>query len=676
MTRIAIDIGGTFTDVIGLDDKGDISYTKVLTTYPDPTTGFFEGLRKLGWSNAEYLGHGTTLATNALLTGGGARTALLTTRGFRDVLEIRRTHRRTLYDIYEAIPPPLVPRDARFEVTERVGFDGSVITALDEAEVRAVAREIRSQGFGAIAVCYLFSFVSDQHEQRTRRILEEELPELRHNIAVSSEILALHREYERTSTTVVSAMLMPQLREYFAGLEAQVKTSGAADNLLVMQNTGGLVSPRRAGDVPVLMLLSGPAGGTTATSFLGQLWGEKRLLAFDMGGTSTDVSAVVGGRPDVRLDFEIGGYDVSYPSIDIHTIGAGGGSQATVDPHGRLSVGPQSSRSTPGPACYGRGGEIPTVTDANVVLGYYDPEQLLGGELRIDPALAIRAVETFVARPLGLDVREAARGIIAIVNSNMMHALRFVSIERGRDPRDYALVPFGGAGPIHGAAIAQELGIKRVLVPPAPGCTSAMGILAADLRHELVKAVHSKLAQVDASVLTATVAQMTADAHALLRQEGIRPQSVRINAAADLRYLGQAYELTIPIPAGRSDALVRQLGERFHREHKRRYGHALTDERVEIVNLRVSGIGLTAKPVLNGQGPSRSELLDAHVRDRPVYVGRNETLTVPIFERSRLGPRTQLPSPCLVTQLDATTYIPPNATAVTDEIGTIVVRLG
>jgi N-methylhydantoinase A len=471
-------------------------------------------------------------------------------------------------------------------------------------------------------------------------------------------------------------MLMPQLREYFAELEAQVKTSGAADSLLVMQNTGGLVSPRRAGEVPVLMLLSGPAGGTTATSFLGHLWGEKRLLAFDMGGTSTDVSAVVDGRPDVRLDFEIGGYDVSYPSIDIHTIGAGGGSQARVDPHGRLTVGPQSSRSTPGPACYGRGGEIPTVTDANVVLGYYDPDQLLGGELRIDPTLAARAIETYVARPLGLDLREAARGIIAIVNSNMMHALRFVSIERGRDPRDFALVPFGGAGPIHGAALADELGIKRVLVPPAPGCTSAMGILAADLRHELVRAVHSRLAQVDSEALLKTVTQMTAEARALLRQEGMRPQSVRISAAADLRYLGQAYELTIPIPVGRSDALPRRLAERFHREHKRRYGHALPDERVEIVNLRISGIGLTAKPVLNSKGPTHSQLLDAHLRDRTVYVGRDETITLPIFERSRLGARTTLPSPCLVTQLDATTYIPPKATAATDDLGSIVVELG
>src|SRR5260370_26748641 len=251
MTRIAIDIGGTFTDVIGLDNQGGISYTKVLTTYPDPTMGFFEGIRKLGWSNAESLGHGTTLATNALLTGGGARTALLTTRGFGDVLEIRRTHRRTLYDIYEAVPPPLVPRDARFEVSERIAFDGSVITPLAEEDVRSIAGEIRRRAFGAVAICYLFSFVNDRHEQRTRHLLEEELPELRHNIAVSSEILALHREYERTSTTAVSAMLIPQLPEYFAQLEAQVKTSGAADSLLVMQNTGGLVSPRRAGEVPV-----------------------------------------------------------------------------------------------------------------------------------------------------------------------------------------------------------------------------------------------------------------------------------------------------------------------------------------------------------------------------------------------------------------------------------------
>jgi N-methylhydantoinase A len=720
MQRVAIDIGGTFTDVIGMDRDGQIHYTKVLTTYPDPTAGFFAGLRKLGHQEGtgrtEYLGHGTTLATNTLLTGTGAATALVTTRGFRDVLEIRRTHHRTLFDIYEEIPPPLVSRDARFEVSERVAADGSIVTPLDEGEVRAVARQIRDGDFGAVAICYLFSFVNPVHEQRTREILAQEIPGLADNIAVSSDILALHREYERTSTTAASAILMPLLRTYFAELEAQVRATTAAETLLIMQNTGGLVSPERAGDVPVLMLLSGPAGGATATAFFGGLWREKRLLALDMGGTSTDVSAVIDGVPDTRLDFQIGGYDISYPSIDIHTIGAGGGSIARVDAYGRLTVGPESARSVPGPACYGQGGELPTVTDANLVLGYLDAEQALGGEIRVDREAAERAIERYVARPLGLSVKEAARGIIAIVNSNMMHALRFISIERGRDPREFTLVPFGGAGPIHGADLAQELGIRRVLIPPAPGCTSALGILSADLRHELVRAVHAELTSIAAADLNCAVDEMRAQVREQLIAEGVERRNIRVTAAADIRYTGQAYELTIPLPARprrdratgddgprrdrATDEMLKHVTSRFHREHRRRYGHVLSDERVEIVNVRVSGVGLTSKPSFNGhqqagyQSPGHPEgtrhalptpietpvpgvnhLHDAYLGDREIHLVAGEHVTVPVFDRARIGPGAALPAPSLITQLDATTNIPAGAQAVVDSSGSIVLEL-
>lgn len=678
MRRVAIDIGGTFTDVVAMDATGRLEYTKVLTTYPDPLEGFFNGLRKLGGERAAYLGHGTTLATNALLTRSGAPVALLTTRGFRDVLEIRRTHRKTLFDIYETFPEPLVSRDNRFEVTGRIGADGDVVTPLAEPEVRALAADILRADYEAVAVSYLFSFANPEHERRTREILAEELPDLAGKITLSSEILPLHREYERTSTTVVSAMLMPLLRGYLFSLEERCSREGAADTLLIMQNTGGLVSPQRAADLPVLTLLSGPAGGATATVFLGGLWGKRLLLALDMGGTSTDVSAVVDGAPDTRLDFQIGDYDLSYPSIDIHTIGAGGGSQARVDAHGRLMVGPESAGSTPGPACYGHGGEIPTVTDANLVLGYLDPGEALGGEIVLDPAAAERAIRRYVADPLGLDVVEAAVGIITIVNSNMMHALRFMSVERGRDPRDYVLVPFGGAGPIHGGALASELGIRRVLIPPIPGCTSAMGILSADLRHESVRAIHRPLLGIDSHLLRSSLSEMSADVREQLLAEGIPRDRIRVVATADLRYSGQAYELPIPIPSGRRSASVEErLAARFHREHRRRYGHALSDDQVEVVNARVTGVGLTDKPALDGGGDYKGgDPRDALVADRRIVIGPGESITVPVYDRSRLSPGTSPPAPCLITQSDATTYIPPETTAVVDAIGCISLDLG
>lgn len=676
MRRIGIDIGGTFTDVIAMDDRGGIDYAKALTTYPDPTIGFFAGLAKLPGEAAHFLGHGTTLATNALLTGSGARTALLTTRGFRDILEIRRTHRETLFDIFEEIPPPLIARDARFEATGRIDPDGVVVEPLAEADVRAAAARIRELGCRAVAVCFLFSFVNPAHERRAREILREELPEIADTIAISSDILPLHREYERTSTTAVSASLMPLLRSYFGSLEAQVRASGAAETLLIMQNTGGLVTPKRAGEVPVLMLLSGPAGGATATSFLGGQWGERRLLALDMGGTSTDVSAVVNGVPDTRLDFSVGSLDISYPSIDIHTIGAGGGSQARVDAHGRLTVGPESAGSAPGPACYGRGGELPTVTDANLILGFYDAAQPLGGEIHVDSALAERAIRRYVAQPLGIDIADAARGIVAIVNANMMHALRYISIERGRDPRDFVLVPFGGAGPIHGAALASELGIRRMLVPPVPGCTSAMGIIAADFRHDLVRAAHARLREIPTSQIETAVRGLAAEAREQLLAEGVPAADIRVEASADVRYLGQAYELNVPVRLGGRGDLKARIARKFHTEHRRRYGHAFGDDFVEVVNIRATGVGRTPKPILTAlRTDASADVGDALIGHRMVQLAAGDRVKIPVFERRLIPTGHALPTPAIINQLDSTTFVPAGARVTADPLGSLVVEL-
>ena len=675
MTRAAVDIGGTFTDVVTVDDRsGKLIQAKSLTTYPDPTPGFLAALAKATDRDAlETVGYGTTLATNAVLTKSGARTALLTTRGFRDVLEIRRTHRSTLFDIYEKIPEPIVPRPLRFEIPERTAADGSEVTPLDEQAVRAAARSIHRAGVESVAVCYLFSFMNPEHELRTRAILREELPGLSDDITISSEALPLHREYERTSTTVMNAYLTPLVRRYFRRLRSELQESKLYAWLQMMQSNGGLVRPERAASFPILTLLSGPAGGVMASAYLGELLGETHLLTLDMGGTSCDVAGVTNGEPDTRLDFEIGGYAVSYPTLDIHTVGAGGGSIARVDSFGRISVGPESAGSDPGPACYGRGGEMPTVTDANLVLGVYDPGFRLGGEIYPDIDLAARAIERHVGRPLGLSVTEAAVGIVRLVNANMMHALRTVSIERGRDPRDFALVPFGGAGPTHGVHIAEELALRRVVIPPMPGCNSALGILASDVRHDLLATLRARMVRLRPFDLGKAIAVLAREAHQELEEDGIPPDRRTVRASLDLRYAGQAYELNIPLSALQPDSsTIRRAIADFHHLHQTRYGHSLGDDLVDLVNVRLTGLGATPKPLLGGEGSATGE---AEPRShRQVVSVRGKAGKVPIYHRSDLLPGQTLRTPSVIQQLDSTTYLPFGEARV-HSTGSIVVDL-
>ncbi|MYA39603.1 MAG: hydantoinase/oxoprolinase family protein [Acidimicrobiia bacterium] len=659
MTRAAVDIGGTFTDVVTIEQStGRLVQAKALTTYPDPTPGFLAALAKAtDRDGLETVGYGTTLATNAVLTRSGAKTALLTTQGFRDVLEIRRTHRSTLFDIFEEIPAPIVPRPLRFEIPERTAADGSEVRALDEQAVRAAAGKIRQAGVESIAVSYLFSFMNPAHELRTRQILAEELPELSADITISSEALPLHREYERTSTTVMNAYLTPLVRSYFSRLRAELAESKLYVWLQMMQSNGGLVRPDRAASFPILTLLSGPAGGVMASAYLGRLLGETHLLTLDMGGTSCDVAGITDGEPDTRLDFEIGGYSVSYPTLDIHTVGAGGGSIAKVDGFGRVSVGPDSAGSDPGPACYGRGGEFPTVTDANLVLGVYDPDFQMGGEIYPDIDLAARAIEEHVGKPLGLSVVDAAVGIVRLVNANMMHALRTVSIERGRDPRDFALVPFGGAGPTHGVHIAEELALRRVVIPPIPGCNSALGILASDVRHDLVATLRARVARLDPSDLGETLSELASEARRELDEDSIPPQSRTLRASLDMRYAGQAYELNVPLSSLRPDAstLSRAMAD-FHHSHRTRYGHSLGDDLVDLVNVRLTGLGATPKPLLGGAAAASGEA-EPRSRRRVVSV-RGEAEMTPIYHREDLEPGQRVATPSVIQQLDSTTYLP------------------
>ncbi|MDE0673483.1 MAG: hydantoinase/oxoprolinase family protein [bacterium] len=675
MTRAAVDIGGTFTDVVTIEQStGRLVQAKALTTYPDPTPGFLAALAKAtDRDGLETVGYGTTLATNAVLTRSGAKTALLTTQGFRDVLEIRRTHRSTLFDIFEEIPAPIAPRPLRFEIPERTAADGSEVRALDEQAVRAAAGKIRQAGVESIAVSYLFSFMNPAHELRTRQILAEELPELSADITISSEALPLHREYERTSTTVMNAYLTPLVRSYFSRLRAELAESKLYVWLQMMQSNGGLVRPDRAASFPILTLLSGPAGGVMASAYLGRLLGETHLLTLDMGGTSCDVAGITDGEPDTRLDFEIGGYSVSYPTLDIHTVGAGGGSVAKVDGFGRVSVGPDSAGSDPGPACYGRGGEFPTVTDANLVLGVYDPDFQMGGEIYPDIDLAARAIEEHVGKPLGLSVVDAAVGIVRLVNANMMHALRTVSIERGRDPRDFALVPFGGAGPTHGVHIAEELALRRVVIPPIPGCNSALGILASDVRHDLVATLRARVARLDPSDLGETLSELASEARRELDEDSIPPESRTLRASLDMRYAGQAYELNVPLSSLRPDAstLSRAMAD-FHHSHRTRYGHSLGDDLVDLVNVRLTGLGATPKPLLGGAAAASGEA-EPRSRRRVVSV-RGEAEMTPIYHREDLEPGQRVATPSVIQQLDSTTYLPFGEVRVHDT-GAIVVDL-
>ena len=658
MTRAAIDIGGTFTDVVTVNEStGELLQAKALTTYPDPTPGFLAALAKITDAELDSVGYGTTLATNAVLTGNGAKTALLTTVGFRDVLEIRRTHRSNLFDIYEQIPPPLVPRPLRFEVPGRIGASGEVVDDLDERTVRGIASQIRDSDVESIAVAYIFSFLNPSHEERTREILKEELPHLVDEISISSEVLPLHREYERTSTTVMNSYLTPLVREYFSQLELKLEQSKLAARLQMMQSNGGLVRTERAAKFPILTLLSGPAGGAMAAANLGQLLGETHLLTLDMGGTSCDVTGVIDNNPDTRIDFEIGGYAVSYPTIDIHTVGAGGGSIARVDEVGRLSVGPTSAGSDPGPACYGRGGELPTVTDANLVLGVYDAQYCLGGEIYPDVELAARAIERHVAVPLGLSLIEAAAGIIRLVNANMMNAVRSVSVERGRDPRDFALIAFGGAGPAHGVHIAEELAISRIVIPPIPGCNSALGILVSDIRHDLVATIRARMAHVEPAYLSGVLKDLSGQAHTELDQDRIAPEDRAISASLDMRYTGQAYELNVPLASLELDGtILRDAVADFHLLHKTRYGHELDDDLVEVVRVRLTALGAIPKPVLKGSLQSGGAPEPRSRRE--IHAISGESSVVPVYHRDDLLPGHRLITPSIVQQLDSTAYLP------------------
>jgi N-methylhydantoinase A len=666
MTAIlaGVDTGGTFTDLV-LFQEGKLRVHKVFSTPHDPSQAILEGLQELGaLPRLRTLVHGSTVATNAVLEGKGARTGLITTAGFRDVLEIGRQTRPSLYNLRVQKVPPLVPRARRVEVRERLNERGEVLLPLDEGSLEEALATLAREEVEAVAVVLLFSFANPAHEQR----VAEAARRRGWYVSASAEVLPEFREYERTSTLVLNAYVGPLIDRYLGQLERALP---AGTGLRIMQSNGGSISSAMARREAARTLLSGPAAGVVGARFVARASGIERLIALDIGGTSTDV-ALVDGAITETTDGRIGGYPTKLPMIDIHTVGAGGGSLAWFDLGGALRVGPRSAGAVPGPAAYGRGGTEATVTDAHVVLGRLLPEAFLGGSMRLDVAQARQALATVAAR-LGASLEEAALGIVRIANANMEAAIRLISVERGLDPRHFTLVAFGGAGPLHACELAAALSIPRVLIPAAPGVLSALGMLVADVLKDYVRTLMVPIEQETAqAAIEAALASLEEQGRADLLAEGFAAEQIQIERYLDLRYVGQSYELTVPFGGDCARA-----AQQFHLAHERRFGYSDPNEPVQVVNVRLKARGLVEPPVLERQ-PLQPEALVAPLERRQViFAGERgpQALEAAVYAREALLPGTQFGGPAIVTQYDTTTVVPPGWRARVDGVGNLLIEL-
>jgi N-methylhydantoinase A len=605
--RVAVDVGGTFTDVYVLDEEGGQGRVAKVPTTADPIDGVLMALREAGVDPTRMSAfcHGTTVATNALITRRLPPSALIASRGFRDVVEIRRSTKEDLWDAYRDVAPPYVRRRDRHEVTERVDAAGRVVTPLDEEEARRVAGVLGKKGMRTVAVCFINSYANPANERRMREILEEELGD-GVSVSLSGEVLPEIFEHERFSTTVANAVLAPLVGGYARRLEAALELAGYRQDVLLLHSGGGVMTPRMAERFPVRLAASGIAAGAIAGQRIAAACGYENAIGLDMGGTSTDISLVYEGQLQTTNDWQVEyGYPIRFPSIEVLTIGAGGGSLAWIDKGGALRNGPQSAGADPGPACYGRRGAEPTNTDANLLLGRLG-QRLVGGAMRLDLDAARTAIQERIAAPLGVGVTEAAEGILRVANANMADAVRLVSIRRGYDPRDFVLVVFGGAGPLHGAALAKELSIPTVLVPPNPGITSAFGCLQVDVRHDLSTMYLAPAAGTDPADLEAEFRGLEEEAEERLRAEGVAPEQMSFQRSLEMRYLGQWRSLAIPV--GRPLASMEDTIASFHAEHERYHNYRRDEAAVEVYRLNLVAVGVTPKPLLrasrpNGAGP-------------------------------------------------------------------------
>ena len=686
--RLAVDIGGTFTDAVLTDASGTQIPFKVPTTSADPAQGFMATVdlalahQGAGPDELAFVAHATTVATNALIEAEGARVALVVTDGFRDILEIARQIRPDLFDMFRDKPTPLVPRDRVFEVTERVGPQGEVITALDPASVEGVASRLVDADVDAVVVCLLHSYVCADHEHAVAERLRAAVPHA--DVTASADVWPEFREYFRASTAVINAMLRPNVSAYLRNVRASLDARGIDRPVWVMQSGGGVVREEAATELPVQLIESGPAAGLIYAAHLARRLDRRQLVAFEVGGTTAKVGLIVDGEPQLTSEFEVGemaavggdrgrgrGYPVRTPVLDLIEIGAGGGSIAWLDAGGVLRIGPHSAGAVPGPACYQRGGTQPTLTDANLVLGRLDPGRFLGGEMALSPDAAAEALDRRCATPLGKSVEEVARGIVAIATANMARALRLATIERGHDPAEFGLLAFGGAGPLHAGDLAAEVGFDEVIVPEEPGVLSAAGLLVAPVQSVEMLTALSPLDDVDGAALASTLGPLAQRASATLQAQGVPAGEVDLDASADMRYRGQSFELPVSVGDPTAPASTDELALRFHRQHEQAYGYAVKGEPVEVVNWRVTASqprGDDAVPVPSGE-TGESTVPTPTVRDAGFGGGE-----VASYERAGLVPGATLAGPAVVVEAHSTTFVPAGQCVTVDGWRNLVIR--
>lgn len=677
MRSVAVDIGGTFTDLFVYDDTtGASQVAKGPSTPHDPSLGVIQVLEKAGIDMREvgFFAHGSTIATNALIQRKTAKTGLLTTKGFRDTLEIRKGNKEDLWDFYKDVAPAPIRRRDRLEVKERINYAGKILTPLDEEDVRRAARIFQQRGMEAIAVCFVNSYVSGVHERRAKEILRELLPGV--HISVSHEILPEIYEFERTNTTVINATLAPTVSTYLKNLEERLKQKGYRHDVLVIHSGGGVMTVQAAAELAGRVANSGPAAGAAAGAAIAKLCGYENAITLDMGGTSADISLTYKGQTrragESYVDF---GYPLRFPCVDIVAIGAGGGSVAWIDSGGALRNGPQSMGADPGPACFAKGGTEPTNTDANVLLGRLSENNFLGGDMRVKPDLSLKAVKEKIADPLGYNIMQAADAIIQVANANMADAVRLISLRKGYDPREFVLVVFGGAGPLHGAYLAKELNIPTVIVPPWPGVTSAFGCLMVDLMHDFSKSVTTSMNGSGVGQFEKELKEMEEEALARLKDEGVPPDKTEILRYLDMRYLGQWRSLTIPCPRPLNETTLEQARELFHQEHGREYMYSMKDQAVEIHGLRVTGLGKLAKPQFKRCRRGSGESGAVKARRRVYFSERGTFVDTRIYDRQKLLAGEVLEGSAIVEQMDSTVLIPPDMRAEIDDYGNIRIHI-
>jgi N-methylhydantoinase A len=664
--RVAVDIGGTFTDAVCVGEDGSMRSAKSLSIPGRQDASVLEALERVGVDLREVADfiHGTTTALNALLERSGARLAMVVTRGFRDVYEIGRASRPRMYDIHYHRPPMLLRRRDIFEVAERTAADGQVLVEIDEAELSSLAARLAGR-YDAVAVCFLHAYRHPAHEARAGQVIADAAPGLA--VVASHEVAPQWREYERFSTTLVSAYVTPRIRDYLGRLESRLTGAGLPGPLHVMQSNGGVMNAGMGVRRAVQTLFSGPVGGTVAGVAVGAQVGSDRLICVDMGGTSFDVSLVVDGEADIDSELEIVGHPVLTPSVTMHSLGAGGGS-LIYEEVGSLRVGPQSAGADPGPACYGRG-DRPTITDANLVLGRIPADTRIAGTVTLDRDRAVRALGA-VGERLGLDPVGLAQGAVAVADAAMADAIRELTVARGIDPRGFDLLAFGGAGPLHAVALADELSIARVIVPVAPGALSAWGMLQADVRHDLVRAFYAAIGAVPGSQVAAQFDTLRERARELLEAERVPAGRRSLQHFADLRYAGQEYTLTVPVAPEVDDLALASLAEDFHKAYQERYGHSSPAETVELVNVRVAAIGTRARP-LSPQLPARPDPVPVQ---RAVAVFDGRELPTDVFDRTHIGAGTTVDGPCVVLETGCTVLVPPGWRATCSRHGHLILE--